>query len=52
MKNARERATACEKHLALSNATICVDDDFGECVSKLKHSLDELEKQAMSHFKE
>ena len=29
-----------------------VDDDFGKCVNQLKHSLDELEKQAMSYFKE
>jgi hypothetical protein len=29
-----------------------VNDDFDECVSLLKHSLDELEKQAMSYFKE
>ena len=27
-----------------------VEDDFSECVSILKHYLDELEKQAMSHF--
>ena len=27
-----------------------VEDDFSECVSILKHSLDELEKQAMSYF--